>query len=174
VTPDGAAKENREEYEALRKNPLGVRHLLGTATGAIDQVQTAHKMDAVMQHRLHREFAGPAPTLPISIFRVSQGKARRSELSADDRAAVLDLLAAEKVSLEPLLIQVERPQDEIEAAAVAEASVPNDPAIETGQRYEPTRDRQFDQAFLQLERLQRRRKEAPPSPTLDVHVTAEH
>jgi hypothetical protein len=165
---------NADARKRLRKNPLGVRYLLETVTGAIHQVQTAHKMDAVMQQRLHLEFAGPDPSLPVSIFRVAQGKARRNELSADDRGAVLDLLAAEKVSLQALLIQVEQRHDEIEAAAVAEASVPNEPAMEIGQRYESMRDRQFNQAFLQLERMQRRRKETTPSPTLDVHVTAEH
>jgi hypothetical protein len=145
----------------LRKNPLGVRHLIQTNVRVIEQVERTGTLDVKLQQRFENEFLSGEECLAARVLELCNHKPGRS--SPKDQAAILELLRQEQAGLEDLLVTVDERQQEIEEAAVLEASIPSMADIEKARRYGSTWDRKFNQAVLQLERAQDRRKEAERS-----------
>jgi hypothetical protein len=130
----------------LRKNPLGVRHLIETVDEAIVEIRDAGKLSENMR------------TWP-------DGRKEQERL--------LELLQGERRELEQLLKQVDRRSEEAVDAARADASLPSDQDMLRIHRYETMYERQLYQAINQLERLQRRRLGELSAPPISVSVTRE-
>lgn len=156
----------------IRKNPLGVRHLLRTLDVAIIQVEQNSKLDHPAKRGLRLGYFNGrrSVNLALQVFGYEESE---DGLSPEDRAAVLALLREEKAELEARLVEVEHRHQEIVDIAAAQASLPSDQDIARIQRYETMHDRQFNQAINQLERVQRRRLGEAPLPVLNVEVTNE-
>ncbi len=172
--PPVAREDTRIKIQRrIRKNPLGVRHLLQTLDVAIVQVEHESRLDRYAKLKLRLEFLNGEPSRDGRIRQVFDYEDSENGLSPEDRAVLLTLLREEKAELEARLVGVKHRHQEIVETAAAQASLPSDQDIARIQRYETMHDRQFNQAINQLERVQRRRLGEAPLPVLNVEVTNE-
>jgi hypothetical protein len=157
VTADSPLVARTKIRRRLRQNPFGVRHLHKTMVDSIEEVERTGKLNAEWQQRLENEFWDGEQSLAARVLEISSHKASR--LSPKDQAAMLALLREELAGLETLLVTVDNRQQEIEEAAMLEASIPSSADIEKLHRYGSPFNRKSSQAVLQLDRAQRQRME---------------
>jgi hypothetical protein len=155
--PERLERYREDLRRRLRKNPLGVRHLLATVDAAMGEIRDVGKLSETLRSQLEREFPD------------EQGwRYGRKELEG-----LLVRLREERQELEHLVEQVERREAEALEVAQADASLPGDGDMARIHRYETMYERQLYQAMQQLERLQRRRLGELSVPPISVSVSRE-